>query len=114
MGFSKEFFFPPIKVFPKGSWVFPTKGFSPKGVFPKGSADRRPRKGHQPRQVQEKAKGFPETGFFPELDVETISDSTNNERRTKGAEAANHKEQVFPNEKWVFPKGFPNRSMGFF
>ena len=36
-----------------------------------------------------------------------------NERLTKGAKAAKHKEQVFPNMERVFPEGFPNRSVGF-
>ena len=81
MGFSKGFF-PPIKVLPQGHGFFLIiiKVFSPRGVFPKGSADRRPRKGHRPRQAPEKAKGFPKSRFFPEQDEEMTSDSTNNER----------------------------------
>jgi len=31
-----------------------------------------------------------------------------------GAEAANHKEQVFPNAKWVFPERFSQQRSGFF
>ena len=115
MGFSKEFF--PIKVFPKGHGFFLIiKVFSPRGVFPKGPADRRPRKGHLPRQAPErKQRVFLKIGFSQnKTQKRPPTPQTRNERPTTGAEAANYKEQVFPNTKWVFPKRFSQQKSGFF